>query len=59
MGTVIDPMADKSLMTVVTVCLAVKAALPGSSIHDAMGIDRSSETDGGISSASRSPDTRS
>lgn len=29
-GTVIDPMADKTLMTVVTVCLAVKAALPGS-----------------------------
>lgn len=28
-GTVIDPMADKALMTVVTVCLAVKAALPG------------------------------
>lgn len=27
-GTVIDPMADKTLMTVVTVCLAVKAALP-------------------------------
>lgn len=34
-GTVIDPMADKTLMTVVTVCLAIKAALPGSStIHD-------------------------
>lgn len=31
-GTVIDPMADKTLMTVVTVCLAVKAALPGNSI---------------------------
>lgn len=28
-GTVIDPMADKALMTVVTVCLAMKAALPG------------------------------
>ena len=27
-GTVIDPMADKALMTVLTVCLAVKAALP-------------------------------
>lgn len=27
-GTVIDPMADKTLMTVVTVCLAVKGALP-------------------------------
>ena len=33
-GTIIDPMADKTLMTVVTVCLAVKAALPGSSIID-------------------------
>lgn len=31
-GTVIDPMADKTLMTVVTVCLAIKAALPGISI---------------------------
>ena len=29
MGTVIDPMADKALMTVVTVCLAVKGVLPG------------------------------
>lgn len=28
-GTVIDPMADKSLMTVVTVTLAMKGALPG------------------------------
>ena len=28
-GTVIDPMADKALMTVVTVCLAVKGVLPG------------------------------
>lgn len=28
-GTVIDPMADKMLMTVLTVCLAVKGALPG------------------------------
>jgi cardiolipin synthase len=28
-GTVIDPMADKALMTVVTVCLAIKIALPG------------------------------
>ncbi|KAA6407142.1 MAG: phosphatidyl synthase [Lasallia pustulata] len=27
-GTVIDPMADKTLMTVLTVCLAVKGALP-------------------------------
>lgn len=27
-GTVIDPMADKVLMTVVTVCLAVKEVLP-------------------------------
>ncbi|KAJ3499617.1 hypothetical protein NLG97_g185 [Lecanicillium saksenae] len=27
-GTVIDPMADKVLMTVLTVCLAVKGALP-------------------------------
>lgn len=30
-GTVIDPMADKVLMTVLTVCLAVKGALPGMS----------------------------
>lgn len=30
-GTVIDPMADKILMTVLTVCLAVKGALPGTS----------------------------
>ncbi|MCJ1429927.1 hypothetical protein MMC29_007842, partial [Sticta canariensis] len=38
-GTVIDPMADKTLMTVVTVCLAVKAALPGSPIiHGSNGI---------------------
>ena len=27
-GTVIDPMADKALMTVLTICLAVKGALP-------------------------------
>ncbi|KAI9660300.1 MAG: hypothetical protein M1829_006502 [Trizodia sp. TS-e1964] len=27
-GTVIDPMADKVLMTILTVCLAVKGALP-------------------------------
>lgn len=27
-GTVIDPMADKILMTILTVCLAVKGALP-------------------------------
>ncbi|MCJ1368015.1 hypothetical protein MMC16_007153 [Acarospora aff. strigata] len=27
-GTVIDPMADKTLMTILTVCLAVKGALP-------------------------------
>ena len=30
-GTVIDPMADKALMTVVTICLAVKEVLPGKS----------------------------
>jgi cardiolipin synthase (CMP-forming) len=29
-GTVIDPMADKTLMTILTVCLAIKGALPGS-----------------------------
>lgn len=29
MGTVIDPMADKTLMTILTVALAVKGALPG------------------------------
>lgn len=28
-GTVIDPMADKALMTVLTVALAMKGALPG------------------------------
>lgn len=28
-GTVIDPMADKTLMTVLTVCLAIQGALPG------------------------------
>lgn len=28
-GTVIDPMADKTLMTILTVCLALKGALPG------------------------------
>lgn len=28
-GTVIDPMADKTLMTVLTVALAMKGALPG------------------------------
>lgn len=27
-GTVIDPMADKALMTVLTICLAAKGALP-------------------------------
>lgn len=30
-GTVIDPMADKALMTVVTITLAMKGALPGES----------------------------
>lgn len=30
-GTVLDPMADKTLMTVLTVCFAVKGALPGTS----------------------------
>jgi cardiolipin synthase len=29
-GTVIDPMADKALMTILTVCLAMKGVLPGS-----------------------------
>lgn len=28
-GTVVDPLADKALMTSVTVCLALKGALPG------------------------------
>ncbi|KAL9610953.1 MAG: hypothetical protein Q9167_004363 [Letrouitia subvulpina] len=28
-GTIIDPLADKALMTSVTVCLALKGALPG------------------------------
>lgn len=27
-GTIIDPMADKALMTILTVCLAIKGALP-------------------------------
>lgn len=27
-GTVIDPMADKTLMTILTVCLAIKGTLP-------------------------------
>ena len=31
-GTVIDPMADKTLMTILTVCLAIKGALPGTFI---------------------------
>ena len=28
-GTVIDPMADKTLMTILTVCLAINGSLPG------------------------------
>jgi cardiolipin synthase (CMP-forming) len=28
-GSVVDPMADKVLMTILTVCLAAKGALPG------------------------------
>lgn len=28
-GSIVDPMADKTLMTVLTVCLACKGALPG------------------------------
>lgn len=32
-GTVIDPMADKTLMTVLTVCFAVKGVIPGKSYH--------------------------
>lgn len=35
-GTVIDPMADKALMTVVTVTLAMKGALPGEWLHPAI-----------------------
>ena len=31
-GTVIDPMADKTLMAVVTIALAMKGALPGNGI---------------------------
>jgi cardiolipin synthase len=31
-GTVIDPMADKTLMTVAVVCLAMNSAIPGQSI---------------------------
>lgn len=30
-GSVVDPMADKLLMTILTVCLAVKGALPSTS----------------------------
>lgn len=33
LGTVIDPMADKALMTVVTVTLAMKGALPSEWSH--------------------------
>jgi cardiolipin synthase len=34
-GSVVDPMADKLLMTILTVCLAVKGALPSTFIaHD-------------------------
>ena len=46
-GTVIDPMADKMLMTIVTICLAVKAAIPGmflihnGNIEDHSGLIRS------------------
>jgi cardiolipin synthase len=32
-GTVIDPMADKTLMTILTIALATKGALPGR-LHD-------------------------
>lgn len=32
-GTVIDPMADKTLMTILTVCLAIKGALPSMLCH--------------------------
>jgi hypothetical protein len=31
-GSIVDPMADKALMTILTVCLAAKGALPGTSI---------------------------
>lgn len=33
-GTVIDPMADKMLMTVLTVALAIKGGLPGEFTND-------------------------
>lgn len=32
-GSVIDPMADKALMIILTVTLAVKGAIPGKSRH--------------------------
>ncbi len=32
-GTVVDPLADKALMTVVVGCLAWEKALPGASLH--------------------------
>ncbi|CAI4211432.1 unnamed protein product [Parascedosporium putredinis] len=32
-GTIIDPMADKTLMTILTVCLAIKGGLPVSAIY--------------------------
>jgi hypothetical protein len=35
-GTVIDPMADKMLMTILTICLAIKGALPGSLLINAL-----------------------
>lgn len=39
-GTIIDPMADKTLMTILTVCLAIKGALPGPVVRPySLGVD--------------------
>lgn len=36
-GSVVDPMADKILMTILTVCLAIKGGLPGTNIINTKG----------------------
>jgi cardiolipin synthase (CMP-forming) len=35
-GSVVDPMADKTLMTIMTVCLATQGSLPGKSDHPSL-----------------------
>ena len=37
-GTIIDPMADKLLMTIGVACLAVNGSLPGKSAIDSLGM---------------------